>query len=103
LAEEDWELAQVADVVRLDPPLCGRALGLANSASLGYRHPTVDAHQAVMRLGPGSVLGLAIGSGARRSMDGAVPWLGLAPGELWRHSVASALAVELMPSALKRR
>jgi len=91
---EEFELDEVAETIRLDEALTGRLLGAANSARSGARVTVSTVDQAVLRLGPGAVLALALGSGVGARMRQALPGYGLSEGELWRHSVAAALAVE---------
>jgi HD-like signal output (HDOD) protein len=50
---------------------------------------------AVLRLGGGTVVSLAVGGRVRGPMSVALPAYHLAEGELWRHSVATALAAEI--------
>jgi len=93
LAGDDWSLDEVAKVATLDQALTGRLLRFANSAASGSRAPVTSVAAAVMRMGPSNVLSIAIGDGLRK-VDRALPAYGMAEGELWRHSVASALAIE---------
>jgi len=93
-SRDDWEPSQVLEVVRLDPVLTGKVLGAANSAASGARVPILDLADAVLRIGPRAVVGLAIAAGARNCMSAALPQFGLGEGELWRHSVAALLAAE---------
>jgi len=94
-AREDWEDGEVLAVVRLDPVLTGKALGAANSAASGAHKKILDVEDAVRRIGPRAVVGLALAAGAKRSMSHALPQFGLEEGELWRHSVAALLAAEV--------
>lgn len=102
LSVEGWELEEVVEVVALDQGLTGKLLGLANSALHGAldRISTVDA--AVLRVGAGSVLAIAVGTGVRRQLSGALPAYGLGEGELWERSVAAAVAAELLPTHAAR-
>lgn len=92
---ENWEAEEVIEVVRLDPVLTGKVLGAANSSASGARSKILQVEDAVRRIGPRAVVGLAIAAGARQRMSQALPQLGLGEGELWRHSVAALLAAEL--------
>ena len=94
LVGEEWDIKQVCEVVRLDEALTGRLLSVANSARSGARSEIATVDGAVMRLGTGTVLGLALGAAVRREYQCALPAYGLDEGGLWRHSVASALAIE---------
>ena len=94
LAQEDWILEEIVGVIELDPALTGRLLSRANSVLSGSREPISTVRPAVIRLGPGVVLSLALSSVVRREMERSVVAYGLGEGELWRHAVASALAVD---------
>jgi putative nucleotidyltransferase with HDIG domain len=100
---DDWRPEEVLAVVRLDPVLTGKVLGAANSASAGTRTRILDLADAVRRIGPRAVVGLAIAAGAKAHLSRALPQLGLAEGELWRHSVAALLAAELAPDHFRLR
>lgn len=92
VTRDDWEIGEVAEVARLDEALTGRLLGAANSARSGARAEITSVEQAVVRLGPGATLSLAIGPSIKNLMKGDV--FGLSEGSLWRHSVAAALAID---------
>ncbi len=93
-ADEEWDPDDVVKVVLHDPALTGRLLRVANSAmsSAQVEISTVDG--AMLRLGRGLVLSLAMGDGVRPAVDTDLPQYKLRDGELWRHSVASASVVE---------
>ncbi len=100
LTSDDWCFEDLADVVRKDPPLAARILGMANSPAYGSRAPIVDIGQALGRVGPGTTFGLAVASGARSLLTNPLEVYGIGAGELWRHSVATALVVEELRSFL---
>lgn len=102
LADEEWDLEAIREVVRLDAALTGRLLAAANSVRAGSRAEILSVDQAVMRLGAASVLSLAVGAAVRGPLQRSLPALGLDEGALWRHSVASALTVELARKHLPR-
>jgi putative nucleotidyltransferase with HDIG domain len=95
LAKEDWDLQEICETIRLDQALTGRLLCAANSALSAPAVEIGSVDQAVLRLGPGKVLSLAIASSLQAQFHTALPSYGLSEGELWRHSVAAALAVEM--------
>jgi HD-like signal output (HDOD) protein len=90
----DWSLNEAAHLVEFDPALTGRLLRLANSAATAGLAPVNTARDAIMRVGIGPALAFATASGLRKQLKRALPEYGLTDGQLWRHSVASALAVE---------
>lgn len=98
---DDGSLEEIERIVSLDPVLTGRLLSYANSASSGSR-TVATVRRAVMQLGLGQLLAFAAAGSVRRQLEVALPQYGLSEGGLWRHLVASALAVELLPGVLKR-
>lgn len=88
------DLQEVIEVVRLDQALTGRLLSAANSVVSGPRQEIDSIEHAVVRLGPGMVLALAIGGSVRATLSQALEAYDLAEGQLWRHSVACALAID---------
>jgi putative nucleotidyltransferase with HDIG domain len=98
---EDWEFEEVTSILKLDAPLTGRVLGFANSAASGAKSEIMDVEQAFVRLGPGGILRLALGAAAKKQFECSDAAFGLEEGSLWRHSVASALAVEQARKVLK--
>jgi len=55
----------------------------------------------IVRLGSGAVLAMAVGAAVRDGMKTALPAYGLDENVLWKHSVAAALATELIGNTLK--
>ena len=103
LSSEDWDIDAIQEIVRLDEALTGRLLSAANSARSGARAEITSVEQAIVRLGAATVLSLAVGAAVRGPLQRALPILGAGEGELWRHSVASALATELARKHIKRQ
>jgi HD-like signal output (HDOD) protein len=94
IAGDDWSADEIEEVITLDPALTANLLRLANSAAFGARRGITSVRQAVVRLGVGSVLSLAVGASVQSRVDRPVPEYGLSSGQLWRHAVMSALVAE---------
>ena len=92
---EESRLEEIVELIALDQGLTMSILRAANSAASGGSRRITVVRDALLRLGAGAVLSLAIGRRVRKQMSTAMPAYDLAEGELWRHSVASALAAEL--------
>ena len=103
LGNDNWQMRHVEEVISLDQALTARLLRFSNSAAVASRSPIARVKDAVVRLGTGSVLSIAMASGVQSQMSVAVPEYGLNEGQLWRHSVAAALAAELIPIVLRVR
>ena len=69
---------------------------MANSVASASAVAIVRVRDAVVRIGIGPLLSLVTGSAVRKSVQPAIPEYELTEGELWRHSVASAFAVEVL-------
>lgn len=100
---EGWDIDEVERIVCLDPALTGRLLRIANSASSGAQVDITTVHEATMRMGAGALVAAAVGSGVSGVFKQPLEVYEAAAGELWRHSVAAALAVEAMPSVVRVR
>ncbi len=99
LSRDDWTLEEVAKTAALDQALTGRLMRYANSAASGAQQTITSVGPAVMRMGPGMVLSIAMGQGLQGQLTTSLPAYGMDEGELWHHSVATALAVETMRKA----
>jgi HD-like signal output (HDOD) protein len=96
VCKESPEIDEVVDVVRFDQALTAGLLATANSSWSASRTRITTVRDAVVRLGAGPVLSLAMGSVLKTRLHRAVPEYGLGEGELWEHSVAASLAGELL-------
>lgn len=102
VSKEDVDLREVVDVVQLDQALTARMLKAANSALSASRSQIGTVKDAVVRLGSGLVLSFAMASSVKNTAGGALPGYGLGEGELWRHSVAAALAAEVLKPLVRK-
>ncbi len=96
LNQDEWMIRDVEDVVRGDLGLTSRVLRYANSAWSAHLPTVGTVRDAILRLGVGTVLSLAVAEGVRPKLMTALPAFDLQPGRLWQHAVASALAAELV-------
>jgi HD-like signal output (HDOD) protein len=94
----DCPLEDVAELIAFDQGLTVKLLRAANSAASGSATPVGTVKEAVIRMGTARVLALAVAAGARPLLQGRVPAYGLNEGALWRHSVAAAVAAEIVPA-----
>jgi HD-like signal output (HDOD) protein len=88
------DLREITEVISYDPVLAAKLLRMANSA-LYYHRQIGTVNEAVRHLGARTVFGLAVAACAEPVLTRAVPGYALSPGELWRHSTATALAAQL--------
>jgi HD-like signal output (HDOD) protein len=96
VADPDADLAPIVEVVTYDEALTANLLRRANSAVSASRSPIRSVHDAVVRLGMGTVLALAMSASLSTRMRRALPQYGLAEGELWEHSVTTSLAIDVL-------
>lgn len=101
VSDQEADLREIVEVISFDQALTGNLLRRANSAASASRNPIRTVHEAVVRLGTGTVLALAMSSSVSKRMSRGIPEYGLAEGDLWRHSVAAALGAETVRSAAK--
>ncbi|MGQ0825182.1 MAG: HDOD domain-containing protein [Actinomycetota bacterium] len=90
------EIADVVELVQFDQALTATLLRTANSSWSASRVEITTVKDAVVRLGSGPVLSLALAVDIRGRLQHAIPEYGLAEGDLWEHSVAAAVAAELV-------
>lgn len=103
MAREDCGLRELEQIIALDPVLTGRLLRIANSAAMSTGAPIATVRAAIMRVGAGRVLAYALGGTIGRTLQRPLRGYGFGQGVLWRHLVASALAVELLDGVTRRR
>jgi putative nucleotidyltransferase with HDIG domain len=94
VSNPDSGVQEIARVVELDQALTANVLRAANSASSATRTEITTVKNAVVRLGTAQILKLAVGQQVVSAMSEEFTGYGLCEHELWRHSVASALASE---------
>jgi putative nucleotidyltransferase with HDIG domain len=83
-------------LIELDQALTANVLRMANSVMGSARTQIETVKDAVVRLGTAQIFKLAVGSQVAGPMSTACPGYELAEHELWRHSVAAALAAEYL-------
>jgi putative nucleotidyltransferase with HDIG domain len=95
LGRGDCTLSAVADIIRMDPVLTLKLLRTANSAFCGGGGIEVSTvEDAVLRLGVSLVSSMTFALSVGDTMTTSIPAYGLEAGQLWRESVAAAIAAE---------
>lgn len=103
MGREDYGLREIEQIIAYDPVLTGRLLRIANSAALSTGAPIASVRAAILKIGAGRVLSYALSGPLSKQMQRPIAGYGLGQGVLWRHLVASALAVELLDGTTKVR
>jgi hypothetical protein len=93
----DCYLEDVAELIGFDPALTMKLLRAANSAASASAVHYGTVKEAVSRLGTAQVLAFAVACSTRPFLQRGLPEYGLDEGALWRHSVAAAVAAEVVP------
>jgi putative nucleotidyltransferase with HDIG domain len=93
-------MEEMARVIEYDEALTANLLRLANSVWGKALTPVLTVKDAVVRLGTGQILKFAVGQQISDAMCQPCPGYELTEHELWRHSVAGALAAEHLSDCL---
>lgn len=92
--DPDVSLREMAKLIKIEPALTAKVLRLCNSAYYGLPRKVSSIDESLVYLGADTlvnfVLAGCISAFYRQAQDG----YGLAAGELWRHSVACAIAAQ---------
>ena len=96
LADPGSSMQEIVRIIEYDPALTANTLRMANSAAFAPRDAIVSVHDAVIRLGGGRVLQLAVGDRMKTYMGSSCTAYRLGEKELWRHSVTAALGADLL-------
>jgi putative nucleotidyltransferase with HDIG domain len=100
LNKTDVDSSRVVRMISVDPSLTANILRVCNSAYFAAPMPTTDLQEAVTRLGFKQVYRLVTAATGAKLLAAPQKGYGLDPGELWKHSVASAVAAQLMARKL---
>jgi len=87
-------VAEIEEILRMDPGLTANVLKLSNSAYFGFSSEIGSVHKAIVLLGAKRLLQLVMTSYVNSAMNKPVPGYDLLPGEMWRHSIAVSVAAE---------
>jgi HD-like signal output (HDOD) protein len=98
LADGNSSMEAVIGFIRLDPGIAARVLQMGNSAYYSNGTPCYTIDQAVNRIGYGQILELVSYAVASQVLVRPLISYKLEADELWRNSVACALAAEIIAS-----
>jgi len=99
-AEGSADLEELASTVRYDALLTQQLLARARATQGERAEGITQVRDALVILGTAGALETAVMHHAARPMMAALPAYGLGEGELWRHGVASSLAVEVIETVI---
>ncbi len=93
---EDWAIGELVAIVRTEPTLVARILRLCNSARSGLDVEISSIADAISMLGSRNLVQLVLITCSSGMFCGAKNSLYADPATLWHHSVACALACQLI-------
>lgn len=96
LNQPDIDSSRVVNLITYDASLTVSVLAACNSAFFASASPTTDLQEAVARLGFRELFRLVAAVSGSRALTPAQKGYGIAEGELWRHSVTTAVAAQLI-------
>lgn len=96
LNQPDVDSSHVVELIACDPALTAAVLRLCNSAFFASVTPATDLSEAIIRIGFERVYEFVVAILGSRSMRPPQKGYGIDEGELWQHSVATALAARCM-------
>lgn len=95
------DLGKVVSWIEKDPAITTNLLKLCNSPFYGVRREVTSVRQAASLLGMKQVVQLAFTVLASRYLSSAQPGYALGAGELWRASIATAIAAETIAQEVR--
>lgn len=96
LGEQDVDADKVVELIQYDPALTANVMRLCNSALHASAHPANDLHEAVLRIGLNEVYQLVLAVACAKTLSLPQKGYGIDAGELWKHSIVTALAAKLL-------
>jgi putative nucleotidyltransferase with HDIG domain len=90
----------ISDLIGLDQALAASVLQMANSAGMGFNSVCSNITDAVMRLGFKRIKTLVLGAASSGPLTRRLNGYRLGAGELWNHSVATAVTSQFISQYL---
>ena len=96
LRKENVDSSRVVQLISFDPAITASVLRLCNSALFAGASPATDLSEAVQRLGFRQIYTLVAAVSGARALTPAQKGYGISAGELWKHSVTTAVASQFI-------
>jgi putative nucleotidyltransferase with HDIG domain len=103
VADPDGRIEDIVALIQIDAVLAAKVLRLANSAASGSSRTIGTVREAVVRVGGGTALSLAVAGKARTTLRRDLPQFGIDGATQWKHSVAAALAADVLRGVSRLR
>ena len=100
LNQDDVHAGQIVELIALDPALTAKVLQRCNNAAAGLCHPVSDLDEGVAQVGFNAIyrmVAMVVGEGLLISEQ---QGYGIGGGELWEHSVTTAVAARVIARKL---
>ena len=94
-------ISTLAGLISLDQALASLVLQMSNSASLGYPRTCSTLYEAIMQIGLGRLKTILLASNATEMLKHGLRGYRIGEGELWHHSLVTAVASEWLAQALR--
>ncbi|RLA89979.1 MAG: HDOD domain-containing protein [Deltaproteobacteria bacterium] len=96
LDDPEVGIQELVEIVQYDPNLTANILKMSNSAYFGFPREVHSLNQALLYLGTQNLFKIIIASGATRLYGRCCNGYILDQGELWRHSVSTAVMASVI-------
>jgi putative nucleotidyltransferase with HDIG domain len=93
---------EVVETIQYDQAITANVLRTCNSAQYGLRQPVSSLQDALFFLGFNQLFSIIMGGAVGPTLGKAVPGYDLEAGELWMHSVSSALMSQIIAKRLNQ-
>jgi putative nucleotidyltransferase with HDIG domain len=100
LNEEEVNASQIVELIALDPALTAKVLQRCNNAASCLGRPVSDLDEAVTRIGFNAIYRLVALVISEGFLGAEQQGYGIGAGELWEHSVATAVAARMIAGKL---
>ena len=100
LNEEEAHAGQIVELIAYDPALTAKVLQRCNNAATGLGGTVSDLNEAVAQVGFNAIYRLVAMVTGEALLGLEQKGYGIAAGEMWEHSVMSAVAARVMASKL---
>ena len=98
--QPDVSISNLSGLVMLDQALAAQVLQVSNSVSLGYARTCSTVYEAIMHIGLGRLKSTLLASSATEMMKRRLNGYKLGEGELWNHSLVTAVISEWLAQTL---
>ena len=98
--KSDISIGALAGLISLDQALAALVLQMSNSAALGYSRTCSTVYEAIMHIGLSRLKTILLASTTTDMMRRGLSGYRLGEGELWHHSLVTAVTAEWLAQAL---